>query len=163
MKSNWICFTVFLLCSCSYRVSSSPKLNRDFNKAVKKLPKVYSPEYKSRFYTLIDVFGTHYITKVSNNRLLRRSGHKGLNGLNGFIMLFQVKLGGQIQSVTSIANCEASLQGLKTEEIQMCLEAEASASVKVSVKAETKHCQASADKLDSKKSSPTPSATGTAH
>lgn len=67
-------------------------------------------------------------------------------------MLFQVKLGGQIQTVTSIANCEVSLQGLKTEEIQMCLEAEASASVKVSVKAEMKHCQTAADKLDSKKS-----------
>ncbi|KAM4717031.1 uncharacterized protein FYW61_017248 [Anableps anableps] len=110
----------------SYRVSSTPKLNRDFNKAVKKLPKVYSPENKSRFYTLIDVFGTHYITKV--------------------------KLGGQVESVTSIANCEASLQGLKTEEIEMCLEAEASASVKVNMKAESKHCHKAVDKMDNKNS-----------
>lgn len=64
-----------LTCLCSYRVSSTPKLNSAFNKAVKKLPKVYSPESKSRFYRLIDIFGTHYITKVSRCSEHQRGEH----------------------------------------------------------------------------------------
>uniref|UniRef100_A0A4W6CI98 Perforin 1.9 n=1 Tax=Lates calcarifer TaxID=8187 RepID=A0A4W6CI98_LATCA len=107
----------------SYRVSNYPKLHHEFRKAVKQLPKAYSPECKQRFYRLIDNFGTHYITKV--------------------------KLGGSVQSVTSIRQCQASLQGLSTEEVQMCLEAEASASIKATVKAETKHCKRDSDKMGS--------------
>lgn len=80
------------------------------------------------------------------NTALRDKGAEFVN------VLLQVKLGGQVKSVTSIRNCEASLQGLKTDEIQMCLEAEASASVKVNVKAETKHCRSITDQSDSKKS-----------
>ncbi|XP_040918965.1 perforin-1-like [Toxotes jaculatrix] len=110
----------------SYRVSNSPKLHKEFNKAVKKLPKVYSPEYKQRFYKLIDNFGTHYISKV--------------------------KLGGSVQSVTSIRQCQASLQGLSTEEVEMCLEAEASASVKVTVNTQAKHCKKDSEKMESKTS-----------
>ncbi|KAM9744865.1 uncharacterized protein ACNS7B_009378 [Menidia menidia] len=110
----------------SYRVSSTPKLHREFRTAVKQLPKVYKPEFKQRFYKLIDNFGTHYITKV--------------------------KLGGSIESVTSIRQCETSLEGLSAEEVQMCLEAEASASIKVSVRAEAKHCQKNSDKREDKKS-----------
>ncbi|XP_015230255.1 PREDICTED: perforin-1-like [Cyprinodon variegatus] len=110
----------------SYRVSSTPILSRDFNKAVGKLPKVYNPQYKSRFYKFIENFGTHYITKV--------------------------KLGGKVESVTSIKMCEISLQGLNTNEIEMCLEAEASASVKVSATVESKHCQKTIDKMENKKS-----------
>ncbi|KAM4530381.1 perforin-1-like [Odontesthes bonariensis] len=109
----------------SYRVSSTPKLHKEFRKAVKQLPKVYSPEYKQRFHKLIDNFGTHYITKV--------------------------KLGGSLKSVTSIRQCEASLQGLSVEEVQMCLEAEASVSTKVNAKAEAKHCQRDSEKRDDKK------------
>ncbi|KAK2833065.1 hypothetical protein Q5P01_016954 [Channa striata] len=110
----------------SYRVSNTPKLHKEFKKAVKQLPKTYSPQYKQRFYKLIDNFGTHYITKV--------------------------KLGGSVQSVTSIRQCQASLQGLSLEEIQMCLEAEASASVKATVKTQLKHCQKDTDKTESKTS-----------
>ncbi|XP_041831027.1 perforin-1-like isoform X2 [Melanotaenia boesemani] len=110
----------------SYRVSNTPKLHREFRNAVKKLPKVYSLENKQRFYKLIDNFGTHYITKV--------------------------KLGGSVESVTSIKQCEASLQGLSVEEVQMCLEAEAAATIKVSIKAESKHCQKNSDKMENKKS-----------
>lgn len=65
-------------------------------------------------------------------------------------MPFQVKLGGSIECVTSIRQCQASLQGLSMEDVQMCLEAEASASVKVSTKAEAKHCQKDIDKMESK-------------
>ncbi|KAI3359110.1 hypothetical protein L3Q82_002652 [Scortum barcoo] len=110
----------------SYRLSGTPKLHREFQKAVKQLPKIYSPQYKQRFYKLIDNFGTHYITKV--------------------------QLGGSVQSVTSIRQCQASLQGLSVEEVEMCLEAEASASIKVSVKTQTKHCQKDLDKMESKTS-----------
>uniref|UniRef100_A0A3Q4MC57 Perforin-1-like n=1 Tax=Neolamprologus brichardi TaxID=32507 RepID=A0A3Q4MC57_NEOBR len=51
----------------SYRVSNTPKLHTEFRKAVKDLPKYYAPEFKQRFYKLIDNFGTHYITKVKEN------------------------------------------------------------------------------------------------
>ncbi|XP_071387206.1 perforin-1-like [Centroberyx affinis] len=111
----------------SYRVSSSPKLHREFHTAVKNLPKTYSPENKQQYYKLIDNFGTHYITKV--------------------------KLGGSVQSVTSIRQCQASLQGLSVEEVQMCLEMEASASIgNYNMKAESKHCQKDMDKTGSKTS-----------
>lgn len=56
-----------ILCSVgnSYRVSGTPRLHREFQSALKQLPKVYTPENKGRFYKLIDNFGTHYITKVT--------------------------------------------------------------------------------------------------
>ncbi|XP_070779410.1 perforin-1-like [Enoplosus armatus] len=110
----------------SYRVSSTPKLHKDFRIAVKQLPKTYSPEYKQRFYKVIDNFGTHYITKV--------------------------KLGGSVQSVTSIRQCQASLQGLSVEEVQMCLDVEASASFKATISTQSKHCKNDIDKMESKTS-----------
>uniref|UniRef100_UPI0037E7E4AB perforin-1-like n=1 Tax=Semicossyphus pulcher TaxID=241346 RepID=UPI0037E7E4AB len=108
----------------SYRVSNTPKLHREFRKAVKDLPKTYSPEYKQQYYKLIDNYGTHYITKV--------------------------KLGGSVQSVTSIKQCQASLQGVSVEEVQMCLEVEASASIRVTISAKSKHCKKDIEKSDSK-------------
>uniref|UniRef100_A0A7N9B0R8 Perforin 1.9 n=1 Tax=Mastacembelus armatus TaxID=205130 RepID=A0A7N9B0R8_9TELE len=108
----------------SYRVSGTPKLHKEFRNALKQLPKIYSPQFKQRFYKLIDNFGTHYITKV--------------------------KLGGSVQSVTSIRQCQASLQGLSVEEVQMCLKAEASATVKVTVKTQTEHCNKDIEKTESK-------------
>ncbi|XP_041634065.1 perforin-1-like [Cheilinus undulatus] len=110
----------------SYRVSGTPKLHREFRKAVKALPKVYSPQYKQRFYKLIDNFGTHYITKV--------------------------KLGGSVQTVTSISQCKASLQGLSVEEVQMCLEAEAAVSIKATISTQSKHCQGDISKMENQKS-----------
>ncbi|XP_074552135.1 perforin-1-like [Halichoeres trimaculatus] len=110
----------------SYRVSGTPKLHREFRKAVKDLPKVYTQENKQRFYKLIDNFGTHFITKV--------------------------KLGGSVQSVTSIRQCQASLQGLSVEEVQMCLEVEASASIKAQVNTQSKHCQGDVEKMEYKNS-----------
>uniref|UniRef100_A0A8C5EDV2 Perforin-1-like n=1 Tax=Gouania willdenowi TaxID=441366 RepID=A0A8C5EDV2_GOUWI len=108
----------------SYRVSKTPRLHREFQNAVQNLPKNYSPSTKARFYKLIDSFGTHYITKV--------------------------KLGGSIHSVTSIKQCQASLRGLSVDEVQFCLEAEASASIKqTTVKPEIKHCQKDSNKMDS--------------
>nr|XP_020501378.1 perforin-1-like [Labrus bergylta] len=108
----------------SYRVSRSAKLHREFQKAVNDLPKIYSSEQKQQYYKLIDTFGTHYITKV--------------------------KLGGRVQSVTSIKQCEASLKGLSVEEVSMCLETEASASFHVTVSTKSKHCKKDTDKMDTK-------------
>ncbi|XP_029946257.1 perforin-1-like [Salarias fasciatus] len=110
----------------SYRVSRTPKLHQEFRKALKGLPKIYSAENKQRFYKLIDNFGTHYITKV--------------------------KLGGSVRSVTSIRECQASLEGLTAEEVQFCLETEASVSIQVNIKSETKHCRKESSKTENKKS-----------
>ncbi|XP_061905414.1 perforin-1-like [Entelurus aequoreus] len=109
----------------SYRVSVEPKLHAEFQKALKKLPKTYSPSNKQHFYKLIETFGTHYVTKV--------------------------KLGGSVQSTTSINQCQTSLQGLSTEEVQMCLEVEKSLTIKVTMDARYKHCKNDSDKTESKK------------
>ncbi|XP_034567203.1 perforin-1-like [Notolabrus celidotus] len=108
----------------SYKVTGTPELHRDFNKAVKDLPNIYDSDHKRQFYTLIDNFGTHYITKV--------------------------KLGGSVQSVTSIKECMANLQGLSVEEVKMCLDVEASATYHATISAKTKHCNKDIDKTDSK-------------
>ncbi|XP_034396388.1 perforin-1-like [Cyclopterus lumpus] len=127
-KSDKFSFTSHSM-SCefySYRVSGSPKLHREFKKAVKQLPKMYSPENKQQFYKLIDNFGTHYVTKV--------------------------KIGGSIRSVTSIRQCQANLDGISIEEVKMCLEVEASSSIKATIKTQAKHCQNDIDKTESKTS-----------
>ncbi|XP_068435162.1 perforin-1-like [Clinocottus analis] len=127
-KSDKFSFTSHSM-SCefySYRVSGSPKLHREFKNAVKQLPKIYSPEYKQRYYKFIDNFGTHYITKV--------------------------KIGGSIHSVTSIRQCQANLEGISVEEVKMCLEVEASVSIKATIKTQAKHCRNDIDKTESKAS-----------
>lgn len=63
-----------------------------------------------------------------------------------------MKLGGSVQSVTSIKQCLASLEGLSVEEVQMCLEAEASASIRVTVSTQAKHCKSETEKTESKTS-----------
>ena len=59
-----------------------------------------------------------------------------------------------MQSVTSIRQCMASLQGLSSDEIKMCLDVEASASVgdKFKSGAEMKHCQEAKEKTEAKNS-----------
>lgn len=52
--------------------------------------------------------------------------------------------------MTSIRQCQASLQGLSAEEVQMCLEVEASATFKATVKTQLKHCKKDIEKTDSK-------------
>ncbi|KAM8845270.1 perforin-1-like isoform 2-T4 [Spinachia spinachia] len=110
----------------SYAVTRNSALHGEFRKALKELPKTYSPENKQRYYNLIDNFGTHYITKV--------------------------KMGGSVRSVTSIRQCQASLSGISLQEAEMCLEVEASASFKVDLKAKSQHCQKDIDKTESKAS-----------
>ncbi|XP_042249084.1 perforin-1-like [Thunnus maccoyii] len=108
----------------SYRVSNKPRLHREFKTALKQLPKVYSAESKQQFYKLIDNFGTHYITKV--------------------------KLGGSVNSVTSVRECKAGLDGHTAEDVQMCLEVEASATIKATISTQAKHCKKDVQKSDSK-------------
>ncbi|XP_015230256.1 PREDICTED: perforin-1-like [Cyprinodon variegatus] len=108
----------------SYGVVSSPNISKDFEAALKQLPPAYNAKSKEQFYRLIDNFGTHYLSKV--------------------------KLGGNVQSVTSIRQCLASLQGLSSEEVQTCLEVEASASLRVTINTESRHCKKDIEKSESK-------------
>lgn len=57
-----------------------------------------------------------------------------------------------MQSVTSVRQCQARLNGLSVDEVQMCLQAEASASAKVSANTEMKHCKKNMEKTESKSS-----------
>ncbi|XP_066498393.1 perforin-1-like [Hoplias malabaricus] len=110
----------------SYRVSNKPQLHPEFKRSLKELPKQYNAQFKKRFYKLIDNFGTHYLSKVV--------------------------LGGKVNSVTSIRQCQASLQGLSADEVKICLDVEASASVlgKAEMKGEVKHCDEAKSKIESK-------------
>ncbi|KAL6476545.1 hypothetical protein MHYP_G00150440 [Metynnis hypsauchen] len=110
----------------TYRVSNKHILHPEFKRSVSQLPKQYSAQFKQRFYKLIDNFGTHFITKVT--------------------------LGGKVHSVTSIKQCQAALQGLSADEVKICLDVEASASVKekVNTKANMKHCDEAKSKTESK-------------
>uniref|UniRef100_A0A3B3HSW3 Perforin 1.9 n=1 Tax=Oryzias latipes TaxID=8090 RepID=A0A3B3HSW3_ORYLA len=126
-KSDKFSFTTQGL-SCeyySYRVSKTPTLQNDFLDSVKQLPKVYNPQSKNNYYHLIDTFGTHYITKV--------------------------KMGGKVQAVTSIRECEAHLNGIEVNEVDMCLRVEASATTKgTTISSEAEQCQGKKDKLGRK-------------
>ncbi|XP_063072363.1 perforin-1-like [Engraulis encrasicolus] len=108
----------------SYRVSNRPNLHPEFQYAINQLPKTYTNENKGRFYKLIDNFGTHYMTKVT--------------------------LGGMVHSVTSVRQCMASLQGLSSDEVKMCLDIEASASSggKAKGSAAVNHCRDAKDKIE---------------
>uniref|UniRef100_A0A3P9M6K0 Perforin 1.9 n=1 Tax=Oryzias latipes TaxID=8090 RepID=A0A3P9M6K0_ORYLA len=126
-KSDKFSFTTQGL-SCeyySYRVSKAPTLQKDFLDSVKQLPKTYNPQSKDNYYHLIDTFGTHYITKV--------------------------KMGGKVQAVTSIRECEAHLDGIEVNEVEMCLRVEASGTIKgTTISSEVQHCQGKKDKLGRK-------------
>ncbi len=54
--------------------------------------------------------------------------------------------------MTSIRQCKVSLEGLSVEEVQMCLEVEASASVKATINTQAKHCKKNIDKTESQTS-----------
>ncbi|KAK7939967.1 hypothetical protein WMY93_003293 [Mugilogobius chulae] len=99
----------------SYTISKSPKLHKDFQQAIKQLPKNYTATTKKDFYKLIENFGTHYFT--------------------------QVNIGGSVQAVTSIRECQPQLQGLSLEEVEMCLQAEGSVTLEATVSALLKHCK----------------------
>ncbi|KAG7334626.1 hypothetical protein KOW79_001222 [Hemibagrus wyckioides] len=104
-----------------YRVSSSPLLHPELKYNFKRLPATYDNHTKHLYYKLIDTFGTHYISKVT--------------------------MGGEVHSVTSIQQCQASLQGLSVDEVKTCLDVEASVSVGIaSLQTEYHHCKKVMDK-----------------
>ncbi|KAF4093132.1 hypothetical protein AMELA_G00029630 [Ameiurus melas] len=112
----------------SYRVSGSPLLHPELINEFGRLPEIYDESSKHLYYKLIDKFGTHYISKVT--------------------------LGGEVRSVTSIKECEASLQGLSVDDLKMCLDVEASVSMGIgsSLQTEAHHCKQIKDKTLNKKS-----------
>ena len=59
-------------------------------------------------------------------------------------------MGGGVKSVTSIRQCQASLQGLSVDEVGMCLEVEASATFHAIINTQSKHCKKDIEKTESK-------------
>ncbi|XP_051242003.1 perforin-1-like [Dicentrarchus labrax] len=110
-----------------YRLATRPPLSHEFQLAVNSLPS-YSQKAEQLYRSLIDTYGTHYIT--------------------------QVYLGGEVKAVTAIKTCEASINGLSATEVSDCLSVEASAGFanSASIKAMYKHCQAKKKKLGSSQS-----------
>ncbi|XP_048102487.1 perforin-1-like [Alosa alosa] len=113
-----------------YMMSSNPTLNQDFKQAVEKLPQIYSPSSKVVYDAFIDTYGTHFIKKV--------------------------KTGGKIVSMTSIRECKASMMGLSSDEVKMCLGAEVavkiSSKVDIDLNAEIKFCNGKKEKVHGRRS-----------
>ncbi|KAK9977661.1 hypothetical protein ABG768_019462 [Culter alburnus] len=111
----------------SYRIASHSPIHHELNQDFTDLPETYDNQTKESYLSLVEKFGTHYIVHV--------------------------KLGGAVQSVTSVKQCEATLQDLSTDEIKTCLDVEASASVMgKSVDTAYRHCKQAEDKKLSKHS-----------
>ncbi|KAI7803307.1 perforin 1.9 [Triplophysa rosa] len=111
--------------SCAYyryRISSKSSVHPELSYEFTNLPAIYNNQTKESYWSFVERFGTHYITKV--------------------------KLGGAAQSVTSVKECMASLQHLSTEEVKTCLDVEASVSVRgrVGVNTAYHHCKQARDK-----------------
>ncbi|XP_062386892.1 perforin-1-like [Sardina pilchardus] len=101
-----------------YMISTNPNLDQDFKQAVEKLPQIYSPSNKVAYDAFIDTYGTHFINKVQT--------------------------GGKVVSMTSIRECKASMMGLSSDEVKMCLGAEVAGKipykVDIDLRAEMKFC-----------------------
>ncbi|XP_051572383.1 perforin 1.9 [Myxocyprinus asiaticus] len=105
----------------SYRISSRSPVHHELSHEFSNLPEVYDNQTKESYLSLVERFGTHYITKV--------------------------KLGGVVQSVTSVKQCMATLKDLSVDEVKACLDVEASASVGgKSVDTAFQHCKQTKDK-----------------
>ncbi|XP_030279514.1 perforin-1-like [Sparus aurata] len=104
----------------SYRLATKPQLSQEFKSAVDSLPS-YSCNTTQSYRSLIDTYGTHFIT--------------------------QVFLGGEVKAVTSIKTCQATMNGLTPTEVNDCLSVEASDSSAASMKAMAQHCEAKRKKL----------------
>ncbi|KAI5627594.1 hypothetical protein C0J50_12853 [Silurus asotus] len=112
----------------NYRVSKHPVISHDLIEEFKSLPHIYDKCTKHLYFKLIETFGTHYIKKVT--------------------------LGGEIRSVTSIRECQASLQGLSVDEVKTCLHLEASVSMGIAfnMQNEAYHCKQAKEKSLNKRS-----------
>lgn len=113
-----------------YMISSTPNLSQDFKRAMEKLPKIYSPSSKVEYDAFIDTYGTHFIKKVQT--------------------------GGKVQSMTSIRECKASMMGLSSDEVKMCLGAEVAGKipykVDIDLNAEVKFCNEKKQKMQGSRS-----------
>nr|BAJ07835.1 perforin 1 [Carassius langsdorfii] len=110
-----------------YSISSRASLHHELSNEFTSLPETYDNQTKESYLSLVEKFGTHYIV--------------------------QVKLGGAVQSVTSVRNCIATLQDLSIDEVKTCLDVEVSASVRrISADTAARHCKQSKDKKLSKHS-----------
>ncbi|KAJ8386502.1 hypothetical protein AAFF_G00169720 [Aldrovandia affinis] len=100
-----------------YRLATGFPLRQEFLQSIKSLPNRYAPQTKPAYRSLIDTYGTHYIT--------------------------QVQLGGKMKSVTAIRTCKASMDGLTDTAVRDCLSVEASATLAqtATIRAEYRHCQ----------------------
>ncbi|KAA0701535.1 Perforin-1 [Triplophysa tibetana] len=105
----------------SYRTSIKSSVHHELSHEFSSLPEMYNEETKTNYWSLVEKFGTHYIT--------------------------QVKLGGGVHSVTSVKECMASLKDISADDVKTCLGVEASASMgPVSVDAAVNHCKQMKDK-----------------
>ncbi|XP_062387074.1 perforin-1-like [Sardina pilchardus] len=114
----------------SYMTSNNPNLNQDFKRAVEKLPQIYSPSNKVAYDAFIDTYGTHFIKKVQT--------------------------GGKVVSMTSIRECKASMMGLSSDEVKMCLGVEVAGKipykVDIDLSAEIKFCNGKKEKVQGRRS-----------
>ncbi|XP_018428544.1 PREDICTED: perforin-1-like [Nanorana parkeri] len=101
----------------SFRLSHLPLLNKDLRQALKSLPPTYDAKTRAIYRNLISIYGTHYIK--------------------------QADVGGQVVEVNSIKTCQASMDGLSTDELNYCLNIEASLAVtgKAKTSAKAKACK----------------------
>uniref|UniRef100_A0A3P9QJW4 Perforin-1-like n=1 Tax=Poecilia reticulata TaxID=8081 RepID=A0A3P9QJW4_POERE len=78
-----------------FMVSITPPLTLKFKKRLDLLPTHYNSSTKNEFRKLIDIYGTHYAR--------------------------QVNLGGRLRRLITLRSCLASMNGLKSNEIETCL------------------------------------------
>ncbi|XP_073490878.1 perforin-1-like [Aquarana catesbeiana] len=107
----------------SFRLSYLLFLSENLKQALKSLPPIYDASTQADYRSLINIYGTHYIS--------------------------QADVGGQVLVVNAIRTCQVSMDGMSVEELKDCLNIEAS--VAVSGKAEAS-ARASACKELSQKS-----------
>lgn len=132
--------TLYSVQTCRYRVSSRPLLHPELKNEFSRLPATYDNHTKYLYYKLIDKFGTHYITKVNEINfhrlwnshaycLLLACRKESLVHLRFRVVQFfsrmnismvlltgnavavcRLTVGGEVHSVTSIKQCQASLR-----------------------------------------------------
>ncbi|XP_006037610.1 perforin-1 [Alligator sinensis] len=107
--------------SCQYyrfRIAHQPPLSPHFTRAIRDLPRDYTPASHVEYHNFIAIYGTHYLTNVH--------------------------AGGRIRDITAIRTCQTALDGLTADEVKDCLEVEAAVSTgseTAKVEAASKMCR----------------------
>uniref|UniRef100_A0A8C2WPS0 Perforin 1.7 n=1 Tax=Cyclopterus lumpus TaxID=8103 RepID=A0A8C2WPS0_CYCLU len=124
VSNDWkiVCGYIFVFLALTLNLFAFVSQLNKMGLSVNSLPS-YSYQTLASYRSLIDTYGTHYIT--------------------------QVFLGGQIKAITSVKTCEATMSGLSATDVNDCLSVEASASFAstASIEAMTKQCQSKRNKL----------------